>query len=145
MTLDINRILVPLDFSANSELALDYARAMARRFGAALHLVHVCEVPETANGPIEGYVFRYSDWGQRLADEAERRLIEVEKRLPDVKVYIEVLFGNPASCIVTAADVDRTDLIVMGTHGQGALQRLLLGSVASKVIAQTDIPVTVVR
>ena len=49
------------------------------------------------------------------------------------------------SAIIQAAKAERCDLIVMGTHGQGALQRLLLGSVASKVIAQTDIPVTVVR
>ena len=53
--------------------------------------------------------------------------------------------GDPAGAIIKAAKAERCDLIVMGTHGQGALQRLLLGSVASKVIAQTDIPVTVVR
>lgn len=53
--------------------------------------------------------------------------------------------GDPADAIVKAAKAARCDLIVMGTHGQGALQRLLLGSVASKVIAQADVPVTVVR
>ena len=145
MTLDIKRILVPLDFSANSELALDYARAMARRFGAALHLVHVCEVPEMATGPVEGYVFRYSDWGQRLGDEAERLLIELEERLPDVKVYTEVLFGNAARCIVTAAEVDRTDLIVMGTHGRGPLMHALMGNVAERVVRTAPCPVLTVR
>ena len=50
MTLDIKRILVPLDFSANSQLALDYAYAMAQRFNAASHLVHVCEVPAMVTG-----------------------------------------------------------------------------------------------
>ena len=53
--------------------------------------------------------------------------------------------GEPAEAIVKAAKAERCDLIVMGTHGQGGLQRLLLGSVASKVIALTDLPVTVVR
>ena len=145
MMLDIKRILVPVDFSANSEVALDYARAMARRFGAALHLVHVCEVPEMANGPMEGYVFRYSDWGQRLGDEAERRLIKLEKQLPDVKVYTEVLFGNPARCIVTAAAVDRTDLIVMGTHGRGPLMHVLMGNVAERVVRTAPCPVLTLR
>ena len=56
-----------------------------------------------------------------------------------------LVVGEPADAIIKAAKAERCDLIVMGTHGQGALQRLLLGSVASKVIAQTDIPVTVVR
>lgn len=145
MTLDIKRILVPLDFSANSELALDYARAMARRFGAALHLVHVCEVPAMATGPLEAYVFRYSDWGQRLSDEAESLLIDLEQRLPDVKVSTEVLFGNPARCIVTAADVDRTDLIVMGTHGRGSLMHVLMGNVAERVVRTAPCPVLTVR
>ena len=45
MTPDIKRILVPLDFSANSARALDYAHGLALKFDAALHLIHVCEVP----------------------------------------------------------------------------------------------------
>lgn len=57
----------------------------------------------------------------------------------------QLAVGDPAEAIIKAAKAERCDLIVMGTHGQGGLQRLLLGSVAGKVIAQTEIPVTVVR
>ena len=51
MTPDIKRILVPLDFSANSRRALDYAHGLALKFDAALHLVHVCEVPSMIDRP----------------------------------------------------------------------------------------------
>jgi len=55
MTADIKRILVPLDFSANSKRALDYAHGLARKLGAALHLVHVCELPTMMSASIDGY------------------------------------------------------------------------------------------
>jgi nucleotide-binding universal stress UspA family protein len=145
MTLDIKRILVPVDFSANSEVALEYARAMAQRCGAALHLVHVCEVPAMISPPMEAYVFRYSDWGQQLSSEAERRLIELEKRLPDVRVSTELLFGTAARCIVTAANIDRADLIVMGTHGRGPLMHVLMGNVAERVVRTASCPVLTVH
>jgi nucleotide-binding universal stress UspA family protein len=53
--------------------------------------------------------------------------------------------GEPAEAIVREAKRGRYDLVVMGTHGRGALEGLLLGSVARKVIAQSPVPVTVVR
>lgn len=56
-----------------------------------------------------------------------------------------LVVGEPAEAIVRHARKGRFDLVVMGTHGHGALQGLLLGSVATKVIAHGDIPVTVVR
>ncbi len=145
MTLDIKRILVPLDFSANSELALDYARAMAHRFGAALHLVHVCDMPAPVAAPADTYAMSFSEWSQSLADEAERQLVDSQKRLPDVRTSTEVLFGNPARCIVTAANVERSDLIVMGTHGRGPMMHVLMGNVAERVVRTAPCPVLTVR
>lgn len=56
-----------------------------------------------------------------------------------------LVVGEPAEAIVREAKKGRYDLIVMGTHGRGALEGLFMGSVARKVIAQTNVPVTVVR
>lgn len=145
MTLDIKRILVPLDFSANSELALDYAYAMAQRFNAALHLVHVCEVPAMVTGSMDAYAVAYTDWSQQLGDEAERQLVASEKRLTGVPVSTEVLFGNPSKCIITAANAERTDLIVMGTHGRGPVMHVLMGNVAERVVRTAPCPVLTVR
>ena len=66
MTKEIKTILVPIDFSANAARALDYAQMLAKRFGAAIHLVHVCEVPSMATASMDAYAIAYSDWSQRL-------------------------------------------------------------------------------
>ena len=145
MTLDIKRILVPLDFSANSQLALDYAYAMAQRFNAAIHLVHVCEVPAMVTGSMDAYTLAYTDWSQQLGDEAERQLLAAEQKLTGVPVSTEVLFGNPAKCIISAANVEHADLIVMGTHGRGPIMHVLMGNVAERVVRTAHCPVLTVR
>jgi nucleotide-binding universal stress UspA family protein/mono/diheme cytochrome c family protein len=145
MTFDIKRILVPLDFSANSERALDHAYALALKFDAAIHLVHVCEVPSMVTGSMDAYAVAYTDWSQRLGEEAERELEKMRSRLTGVSVTSEVLFGNPAKAIVTAAGTNGADLIVMGTHGHGAVLHLVLGNVAERVVRTAECPVLTVR
>lgn len=145
MTLDIKRILVPTDFSAHSEPALDYAAAMARQFGAAIHLLHVCEVPAIVSGSMDAYAIAYTDWSQRLGDEAERALSRLRPRFGDVPVTTEVLFGNPARSIITAAKTSAADMIVMGTHGHGPVMHLMMGNVAERVVRMSPVPVLTVR
>lgn len=145
MDLVMKRILVPLDFSANSTRALDYAYALARKFGAALHLVHVCEVPSMMTGSMDAYAIAYTDWSQRLGEEAERELEKLRPRLAGVKVSTEVLFGNPARAITTAAHTDDADLIVMGTHGHGPVMHMVMGNVAERVVRTADCPVMTIR
>ena len=86
-----------------------------------------------------------TEWSQSLADEAGRQLVDLQKRLPDVRTSTEVLFGNPARCIVTAANVERSDLIVMGTHGRGPMMHVLMGNVAERVVRTAPCPVLTVR
>lgn len=145
MTPDIKQILVPLDFSSNSALALDYAHGLARKFDAAVHLVHVCEVPTMMTPALDAYAIAYADWSQRLGDEAERELNKVCAGLTDVKVTTEVLFGGAASAIVEAAAANKVDLIVMGTHGHGAVMHVLMGNVAERVVRLAACPVLTVR
>ena len=145
MTLDIKRILVPLDFSSNSARALDHAYALALKFDAALHLVHVCEVPSMVTGSMDAYAVAYTDWSQRLAEDAERELEKIRPRLTGITVTSEVLFGNPAKAIVTAAGTNGADLIVMGTHGHGPMLHLVLGNVAERVVRTAECPVLTVR
>ena len=145
MTLDIKKILVPTDFSANSEPALDYAAAMARKFGAAVHLLHVCEVPAMMTGSMDAYAIAYTNWSQDLGDEAERALAGLKGRFAGVAVSTEVLFGNPARCIITATKTNDVDLIVMGTHGHGPVMHLMMGNVAERVVRMSPVPVLTVR
>ena len=145
MTPDIKRILVPIDFSAHSRRALDYAHGLARQFDAALHLVHVCEVPGMMTPGLDAYAIAYTDWTQRLGEEAEAQLVRITAALHDVHVTTEVLFGNPPRAIVEAADSNEADLIVMGTHGHGAVMHLLMGNVAERVVRTAPCPVLTVR
>ena len=143
MKLHITRILVPLDFSANSTRTLDYAHGLALEFDAALHLVHVCETPSMTT--LDAYSISYTDWSQRLGAEAEHELTTIKGSLADVTITTEVLFGNPAKSIVQAAQNNQTDLIVMGTHGHGAVMHVLLGNVAERVVRMAPCPVLTVR
>jgi nucleotide-binding universal stress UspA family protein/mono/diheme cytochrome c family protein len=145
MDLVMKRILVPLDFSANSTRALDYACALAKKFDAALHLVHVCEVPSMMTGSMDAYAIAYTDWSQRLGDEAERELEKLRPRFAGLKMSSEVLFGNAARAIVTAARTNDVDLIVMGTHGHGPVMHVVMGNVAERVVRTADCPVLTVR
>ena len=145
MTPDIKRILVPVDFSASSQRAIDYAHGLALKFDAALHLVHVCEMPGMMTPALDAYAIAYSDWSQRLGEEAEKELLTITPALGDVTVTTEVLFGPPASAIVEAAGTSKADLVVMGTHGHGAVMHALMGNVAERVVRTAPCPVLTVR
>lgn len=145
MTPDIKSILVPVDFSSNSARALEYAHTLAMKFGAALHLLHVCEVPSLTTGSMDAYAIAYTNWSQQLGDEAERELLKAVPKLPGLAVTTEVLFGNPARAIVAAAARRGNDLIVMGTHGHGPLMHAVMGNVAERVVRAAPCPVLTVR
>ena len=145
MTTDIKTILVPIDFSTNSDRALEYAQLLAKRFEASLHLVHVCELPGLGMAAMEAYAITYADWSRKLGEDAERELVRVIARLHGMKASTEVLFGNPARCIVTAATTNAADLIVMGTHGHGPVMHVVVGNVAERVVRTAPCPVLTVR
>lgn len=145
MTPDIKRILVPLDFSANSTRALDYAVGMAVKFDAAIHLVHVCEVPSMITASMDAYAIAYTDWSQRLGEEANAQLLREAARVKDVPVTTEVLFGSAALSIIDAAGTNQADLVVMGTHGHGAMMHMVMGNVAERVVRGAPCPVLTVR
>lgn len=145
MTLDIKRILVPLDFSVDAQHALDYAHGLARQFDASLHLVHACEVPGVSSGSLDAYAIAYGEWRLRLGEEAAKELSRIAATITDVPVSTEVVFGNPARSIVGAAHANRTDLIVMGTHGRGAVMHIVMGNVAERVVRTALCPVLTVR
>ncbi len=145
MTPDIKRILVPLDFGPSSTHALAYAHGLAQTYDAALHLVHVCETPGASTPSMEGYAVVYADWNRELGEQAERELAKAAATVNDLKVTTEVLFGHVASGIVDAAATNETDLIVMGTHGRGAMLHLVMGNVAERVVRVAPCPVLTVR
>jgi nucleotide-binding universal stress UspA family protein len=138
-------ILVPTDFSPTSKEALEYGRMLAERFGASLHLVHVCEQPAMSAAWSEGYSLTLSEMQDEIRKEAQQRLASMIAPTWIVPVTTEVLTGSPALSIVEAARERGVSLIVMGTHGYSGLTRLVLGSVAERVVRTAPCPVLTVR
>jgi universal stress protein A len=142
----ITRIVVPTDFSGPSDAALEYARTLAERFGASLHLLHVLEDPDTG-GVSESFIVTSPTWRTTLLDDARSRLSHRIKARESALVHTtgEVIVGNAAETIVDYAATRNADLIVMGTHGRTGLAHVLFGSVAETVVRTATCPVLTVR
>jgi universal stress protein A len=143
MNLAFKTILVATDFSDASNLALEYARVLAARFGAGLRVLHVVQTPIPLGS--EMYVPEVMTVAERAVDEAQQQLAVTLAGLDGADVIGQVLVGMaPRKIVEYAADHD-VDLIVMGTHGRGAIAHLLMGSVAERVVRTAPCPVFTVR
>lgn len=145
--LPLKKVLCPIDFSEHSLKALPNAVELAKKFGAELHVVNVIApfpvLPATPH-PIGFNVQVYED---ELADNSMENLKEVtEKHVPDdVKAEYKILKGDPSSEIIEYSDENNIDLIILTTHGSGALRHLIFGSVAEKILRHANCPVLTIR
>ena len=141
------KILVAVDGSPYSRAAARYVASHAKLLKKTpdVHLIHV-HVPLAYSGAAAGVVGRDAIRSY-LQDESEKALAvaarELKKRRMKYRAHWTV--GDPAARIAAYARKERVDLIVTGSHGHGALANLALGSVATKIIALSKIPVLVVR
>ena len=144
----IARIMVPTDFSATADAALDYARDLARQFGASIDLVHVVDDPFLAVAFVgAGTMVMPAELREMLENQAREQLdarhAAHAASLPGSSIAI--LLGPPANRLVERAKEDKADLIVMGTHGRTGLGHLFLGSVAERVVRTAACPVLTIR
>ena len=140
------RIVVPTDFSGGSEDAWALARRIAEAVGSEIVLVHVFVEPPSYGEPSLPV---NSAW---QAIESARKWVEEElekwagaARAKGISVRTFVRTGSPYQEIVDLATDERADLVAMGTHGRSGVSRLLLGSVADRVIRLAPCPVLTVR
>jgi nucleotide-binding universal stress UspA family protein len=147
MTVEFKRIIVPIDFSPSSRLALEHAKALVTKFGGVLEVVHVVEERVvTGPWPAEGHAMspQIEEALLRNAEHALLACLTKEER-NRYGATLTLLTGPPAMTIVEHAASCRADLIVMGTNGRSGLSHLLLGSVAERVVRTASCPVLVVR
>lgn len=142
----IDRILVPIDFSAYSKEALKYAIPFARKFKAELLLLHVVE---PAIYPAD---FNFGQVGiPSIEDELRTKAVEELNKLADketkrrARSSIMVRVGKPFIEIITAAKEENIDLIIMATHGHSGIEQILFGSTAERVVRKAHCPVLTVR
>ena len=143
----ITRILVPTDFSATADAALDYAFGLAARFGASLQLLHVLDDPFVFEGmSAEAYIAEAPTLRTAMLEDARERLRHrATPREDGVPIETEVLFGHGARTIAEYAAERGVDLIVMGTHGRTGFAHLMVGSVAERLVRTAPCPVLTVR
>jgi nucleotide-binding universal stress UspA family protein len=147
--LDIQRLLVPTDFSLHSDQALDYAVDLARLVGAKeIRLLHMLEVPPTPV-PIAGAIGADTlQMEQTIRDSAAKALQDrkarIESESGDFRVETLLMSGSPAGWIAQVAESQCADLIVMGSHGRHGLAHVLFGSIAERTMTRAPCPVLIV-
>lgn len=127
------KILVPLDGSELSELALPYSEDLSEKLGSEIILLHVCEPPGSRCFHIHHLYME--------------RMSEITKEHLEGKTKVEpiVLSGNVAEEIIDYAEENNISLITMATHGRSGMKRWMLGSIADKVARETTKPVLLIR
>lgn len=153
--INLNRILIPTDFSELSAHALQYASDLARTYRAELHVLHVVatahEVPAAVGGGADvgmgnvGAVLMESaaNLVSRKTQELRTHIAEISGELPVEPVAL-VRTGVPWNEIVRYADEVAIDLIVIGSHARGIMKRILLGSTSKSVLEHAACPVLMV-
>ena len=142
----LKNILVATDFSEPSAVALDYGRDLARSYGATLHVVHVIENRLALHGPEIGFAYAEVERNIEAAvlRDLEAALSADDRGTLNARTVI-TRGGNASHAITEYAKHNAIDLIIVGTHGRGAIQRFLVGSVAERVMRTAPCPVLTVR
>ena len=144
----LKRILVATDFSEPSEVALEYGRNLARAFGADLRVISVVDDLLSRAAAFGGYVTDIGESQGQLEEsvrkDLEALLSDEDRRVLHAQAVVWTSTA-PALAILEYAKTATIDLIVMGTHGRGAMAHLLMGSVAERVVRTAPCPVLTIR
>ena len=150
----IKKILYATDLSENSSYAFFYAIDLAQRHDAKIVILHAIE-------PVPGHVERrFGSVGREVEEQRQKETAELIKtrlrefctniqgqtdtRCLDLISSILVPMGDAVEQILNAADEEKCDVLVLGTHGKGFLAHTFLGSVASSVLHRTQKPVFII-
>jgi universal stress protein A len=137
------KILCPVDFDSNSMKALDFAISVARQNRSFIYLLHVVRPPLGEAGISPLALEPYLAWEQSARERLEE--IATEKLRGKVPYELLVRSGEPAGRILKAESELDIDLIVMATRGRTGIRRLVLGSVAERIVREARKPVLTVR
>lgn len=134
------KLLFATDFSTKSDEALEYAATLAHRDDAVLLIAHVQEPPV-----VYGEGAFYYGVPEPDVEAVRKMLLKVKPRNAAVKVEHRLLEGDPVEALVDLAEQEQVDCIVLSSHGRTGLMRLLMGSVAEKIVRRATRPVVVIK
>lgn len=140
----LNRLIVPLDGSETAERALPYVQYLAAKLGARVTLVSVVESPiefsSWAAMPAMSPVPEVDRW---IAARSEY-IVQIAQSLGDIEVDHHIDLGSPSHSVLSQVDDAENTAIVMASHGRTGFRRLVLGSVASRIVRSAPCPIFVV-
>lgn len=141
----IKNILIPIDFSASSNQVFELAHCLAKQNGATLHLLHVIDPvyyrkEQTKNSDL-AFIKKIR------CENAKEELRKFKFELPysDVEIIEVLLEGTPHKEILNYSKQNDIDLIVIASHGWTNLSHMVMGSIADKIMRQSDVPVICVK
>ncbi len=138
----LRQILIATDFSNASGRALDYAVAIARRYGSTLSVVKAVPPEPRDQIPLESLPRELNrPW---LEAKQQMKSLGEDTRIKDVKHHLLLVPGEVWDVLASVIQREGVDLLVLGTHGRGGLRKLALGSVAEQVLRQAQCPVLTV-
>ena len=140
-------ILVPVDGSDTAQMAVGKATALARAFGSRVTVIYVID-PYPFTGVGTDFAYGQAEYLSAATAEANASVKLAKESFANSGVNVETSVVEAHTAwrgIVEAGESLQADLIVMGSHGRNALEKLVLGSVAQAVLSHTKLPVLVVR
>lgn len=145
---NIKKILIAVEESVYSEIAIDYGLALGRRLGAEVALVHVNEIP-AATPYIADPLLNETSFMMpemiTLQEEASKKLFDrIQQQAGDLVLQTFTRIGSPKTEILATADECHADLIILGTHGRTGFDHFISGSVAESVVRKSKCPVLII-
>lgn len=146
VTLPIQRILVPIDFSVHSKNALRYAVPMAQQYGATLYLIYVIEPTVYPADLGFGQIVMPGVEEELKTKSAEELAGLIDREIGDkANADAIVCTGKPHQEILREAEEKNVDLIILATHGHTGVEHILFGSTAMRVVRLAKCPVMTIR
>ena len=141
------QILVPVDGSPTSMLAVARAAELAKAFGSTVTALYVLD-PYPFTGGGAGFAYGQAQYLSASTAESNTAMAAVKKAMQAAGVQVQTVVGEGHAVhegIVRAIESMGADLVIMGSHGRRGLEKLMLGSVTQRVLGVVHIPVLVVR
>lgn len=141
----LNKILCAVDLTDEDTNAAEYAKMLAKGSNAQIELVSVAPEPTYYIG-MRTFHDSDSEIEKKIMDTYAPKLAEfAQKHFPGMQVKTTLLFGDPAGKLIAYCQKKEWDLVVLATHSRRGLDRILLGSVAQKVVNLVDMPVLTIK
>jgi len=140
----MKKILVPIDGSKYSEMAIEKAKEFAEVFGSSIVLLHVNDFHQhmfNYNAEVEEHFLEmFDEISVEILEEGKKKLADMGDRVQTVRMD-----GSVANKIIEYANSNDFDLVIIGSHGKGAIHNFLMGSVAQRITMHVEKPILIVK